>query len=205
MGAADEASAWTEHTHSDGRRYYYNKVSKASSWDKPECLKSSEEKQNTTSWKEYKTADGRDYFYNPVTKQSVWEMPPELKRIRGIAQKEESDEEEKKEEEKKEEEAPEYATQEDRRTAFKDLLEEKSIKPNMKWEEALKLIQDDKRLHALQSAGERKQVFSEYQTQSKKRAAEGEREKKKKAKDTYVEAIRDREKLTLSTRYRDVA
>ena len=75
---AKDAASWTEHTHSDGRRYYYNKVTKASSWDKPECLKNHTEKANTTSWKEYKTADGRDYFYNPITKQSVWEMPLEL-------------------------------------------------------------------------------------------------------------------------------
>merc|ERR1719183_970289 len=114
---ANAADAWTEHTHSDGRRYYYNKTTKASSWDKPEALKSSEEKANTTSWKEYKTADGRDYFYNPTTKQSVWEMPAELKALRAMQKKqeEESSEEGDKEEEKEEE--PEYKTNEDRKKA----------------------------------------------------------------------------------------
>merc|ERR1719478_826290 len=100
MVAASAADAWTEHTHSDGRRYYYNRVTKASSWDKPDALKTSEEKVNTTSWKEYKTADGRDYFFNPVTKQSVWDMPIELKRLRGLDREESEDE---KEEEKEEE------------------------------------------------------------------------------------------------------
>merc|ERR1719183_1279014 len=114
---ADEASSWTEHTHTDGRRYYYNRVTKASSWDKPDVLKSSEEKANTTSWKEYKTADGRDYFYNPTTKQSDWEMPAELKALRAMQKKqeEESSEEGDKEEEKEEE--PEYKTNEDRKKA----------------------------------------------------------------------------------------
>merc|ERR1719247_2308587 len=97
----DAASAWTEHTHSDGRRYYYNRVTKQSSWDKPDALKSNEEKLNTTVWKEYKTADGRDYFFNPVSKQSVWEMPPELKALRA-AQREDSSDEEKGGEEKDE-------------------------------------------------------------------------------------------------------
>merc|ERR1719265_598656 len=109
---ADDAANWTEHTHNDGRRYYYNKVTKGSSWDKPECMKSGEEKMNTTSWKEYKAADGRDYYYNPITKQSVWEMPIELKRLRGLAKDESSDEEKGKEEE--EEEKEEWNTPEER-------------------------------------------------------------------------------------------
>mmetsp|Transcript_91046 Transcript_91046/g.253499 ORF Transcript_91046/g.253499 Transcript_91046/m.253499 type:complete len:563 (-) Transcript_91046:107-1795(-) len=198
---ANEADAWTEHTHSDGRRYYYNRVTKQSSWDKPDCLKSAEERLNTTSWKEYKTADGRDYYYNPVTKQSVWEMPIELKRLRGLAKDEESEEE--KQEEKEEE--PEWATQEERRGAFRELLEEKGVRCTMKWEEALKLIQDDRRFNALTTAGERKQVFAEFVTQTKKREKEEEREKRKRAKDDFIAALNDWEELTVSSRYKEVA
>jgi len=201
---AEEASAWTEHTHSDGRRYYYNRVSKASSWDKPEVLKSSEEKLNTTSWKEYKTADGRDYFYNPVSKQSVWEMPAELKALRSMQKQDESSEEEKEEEKDKEEE-PEYKTKEDRKNAFLDLLLDKAVKSTMKWEEANKLICEDRRFNALASAGERKQVFAEYQTKAKKREKDDEREKKQKAKDDFVAALTEWDELTLSTRYKDAA
>jgi len=201
---ADEASAWTEHTHSDGRRYYYNRVTKASSWDKPEVLKSTEEKMNTTSWKEYKTADGRDYFYNPVTKQSVWEMPAELKALRSMQKQDESSEEEKEEEKEKEEE-PEYKTKEDRKTAFLDLLFEKGVKSTMRWEEANKLICEDRRFNALASAGERKQVFAEYVNKAKKREKDEEREKKQKAKDEFVAALSEWEGLTATTRYRDAA
>lgn len=205
---AKDAASWTEHTHSDGRRYYYNKVTKASSWDKPECLKNDTEKANTTSWKEYKTADGRDYFYNPGTKQSVWEMPEELKRLRGLSSKapeppEEEESEDEKEKEKEEE--PEWKTQEERRTAFKDLLEDKGVKSTMKWEEALKLIQDDRRFNALNSNGERKQVFAEYNTQSKKREKEEEREKRKRAKDDFIEAINGWKDLKVTSRYKDAA
>eukprot|EP00931_Biecheleriopsis_adriatica_P024176 TRINITY_DN1512_c0_g1_i1.p1 TRINITY_DN1512_c0_g1~~TRINITY_DN1512_c0_g1_i1.p1 ORF type:complete len:568 (-),score=219.40 TRINITY_DN1512_c0_g1_i1:41-1744(-) len=194
------AANWTEHTHSDGRRYYYNKATKASSWDKPECLKNSDEKANTTSWKEYKTADGRDYFYNPITKQSVWEMPIELKRLRGLA-KDESDGED----EQEKEEEPDWKTPEDRRNAFRQVLEDKGVKSTMKWEEALKLIQDDRRFQALTAAGERKQAFAEYITQSKKREKEEEREKKKKAKDDFIDALNGWKDLKLSARYKDAA
>lgn len=200
-GPADEANSWTEHQHSDGRRYYYNKATKASSWDKPECLKSAEEKLNTTSWKEYKTADGRDYFYNPVTKQSVWEMPVELKRLRGLAKEESSEEEE--EEEKSEE--PEWNSQEERRNAFRELLEDKGVKCTMKWEEAAKLVQEDRRFQALSTAGERKQAFAEYVTQSKKREKEEEREKRKRAKDDFMDALNAWKDLRNTSRYKDAA
>merc|ERR1712039_485083 len=116
---------------------------------KPEALKSNEERANTTTWKEYKTADGRNYFYNTATKQSVWEMPPELKRLRGLEKKQESESEPEKEQEKKE---PEYKNQDERRAAFRELLEDKGIKNNMKWEEAMKIIQEDRRFNALQKA-----------------------------------------------------
>jgi len=197
-----EASAWTEHTHSDGRRYYYNKATKQSSWDKPECLKSNEERLNTTQWKEYKTADGRDYFYNPVSRQSVWDMPDELKRLRGLStgpEREESPPDEEREEE------PEWSTPEERRAAFRELLDEKGIRCTMKWEEALKIIQDDRRFNALNTAGERKQVFAEYVTQTKKREKEAEREKRKRAKDDFLAALADWEDLKVTSRYREAA
>jgi len=197
---ANDPKAWTEHVHTDGRRYYYNKQTKASSWDKPECLKSQEEKMNTTSWKEYKTADGRDYFYNPVTKQSVWEMPIELKRLRGIANQEESDEEK---EDKQEE--PEWRTPEERRAAFREMLQDKGVKASMKWEEALKLCQEDRRFMALHTAGERKQEFSVYVTQTKKREKEEEREKKRRARDDFTEALREWPDLKPDARYKDAA
>jgi len=198
---ATDPKAWTEHTHTDGRRYYYNKQTKQSAWDKPDCLKSQEEKMNTTSWKEYKTADGRDYFYNPVTKQSVWEMPIELKRLRGMANQEESEDEQ----EQEKEEEPEWKTPEERRTAFRDMLQDKGVKANMKWEEASKLCQEDRRFLALNTAGERKQEFAVWVTQSKKREKEEEREKRKRAKDEFVEALNEWPDLKITARYKDAA
>ena len=56
---------------------------------------------------------------------------------------------------------PEWKTKEERRAAFKELLADKQIKHNMKWDTALKLIQDDRRFNALEKAGERKQVVVE--------------------------------------------
>ncbi|GAB2292111.1 hypothetical protein Dimus_026363 [Dionaea muscipula] len=56
------SSDWLEHTSADGRRYYYNKKTKKSTWDKPlELMTATERADATTDWKEYTSADGRKY------------------------------------------------------------------------------------------------------------------------------------------------
>ncbi|CAB3402321.1 unnamed protein product [Caenorhabditis bovis] len=69
-------SEWTEHKHTDGRVYYYNKITKQSSWVKPDSLKTAEEKAvNQCVWREYKTDEGKPYYYNVLTKQTTWTKP----------------------------------------------------------------------------------------------------------------------------------
>lgn len=83
------SSDWQEHTSTDGRRYYYNKKTKQSSWEKPlELMTPLERADASTVWKEFTAPDGRKYYYNKVTKESKWTMPEELKLAREQAQKE---------------------------------------------------------------------------------------------------------------------
>ncbi|KAJ4701578.1 pre-mRNA-processing protein 40A [Melia azedarach] len=78
---------WQEHTSSDGRRYYYNKRTKQSSWEKPvELMTPIERADASTVWKEFTTPEGKKYYYNKVTKQSKWSIPEELKLAREHAQ-----------------------------------------------------------------------------------------------------------------------
>ncbi|MFS7938823.1 putative WW domain, FF domain, WW domain superfamily, FF domain superfamily protein [Helianthus anomalus] len=64
-------------------RYYYNKKTKISSWEKPlELMSPTERADASTNWKEYSAPDGRKYYYNKVTKQSKWKIPDELKLAR---------------------------------------------------------------------------------------------------------------------------
>eukprot|EP00252_Welwitschia_mirabilis_P009981 TRINITY_DN22986_c0_g2_i2.p1 TRINITY_DN22986_c0_g2~~TRINITY_DN22986_c0_g2_i2.p1 ORF type:complete len:1096 (-),score=355.45 TRINITY_DN22986_c0_g2_i2:190-3477(-) len=82
------SSDWQEHTSADGRRYYYNKKTRQSSWEKPfELMTPIERADASTVWKEFTTADGRKYYYNKVTKQSKWTIPDELKIAREQAEK----------------------------------------------------------------------------------------------------------------------
>merc|ERR1711862_864636 len=86
-----------------------------------------------------------------------------------------------------------------------DLLTEKNCKSTMKWEEAMKLISEDRRFQALTTAGQRKQVFAEWVSSSKKREKEEEREKKKRAKDDFIAALTEWKDLKMNTCYREAA
>ncbi|KAJ1671609.1 hypothetical protein EV182_007536, partial [Spiromyces aspiralis] len=86
---------WVEYQAKDGRKYYHNKKTNATTWEKPDELKTPEEAhctiqflicgftflrgQRATNWKEYVAKGGRKYWYNAVTKVTTWDMPEELK------------------------------------------------------------------------------------------------------------------------------
>ncbi|KNC82241.1 hypothetical protein, variant [Sphaeroforma arctica JP610] len=76
---AEEKPLWTPHTTPAGKTYYYNNITKQSSWDKPEEMMTAEEKLLAQSvWKEFKAENKKTYYYNKVTKESVWNEPTEL-------------------------------------------------------------------------------------------------------------------------------
>ncbi|KAG9248018.1 formin binding protein-like protein [Calycina marina] len=67
---------WQEARNPEGRVYYYNTITKATQWTKPEDLMSPAERALANQpWKEYTAEGGRKYWYNTETKQSSWEMP----------------------------------------------------------------------------------------------------------------------------------
>lgn len=74
----------------DGRIYWANTVTKESSWEKPEALKSSFERAIAkTKWKQY-TANGKTYFVNAVSKETQWDMPEEIVRLKRQVEVEEA-------------------------------------------------------------------------------------------------------------------
>ncbi|VFQ99047.1 unnamed protein product [Cuscuta campestris] len=80
-------SDWQEYEVS-GRRYYYNKITKQSSWEKPlELMTPLEREEALTGWKEFTTENGRKYYYHKEKKESKWEIPEELKLAREQSEK----------------------------------------------------------------------------------------------------------------------
>ncbi|KAJ1815978.1 U1 snRNP protein [Coemansia sp. RSA 2598] len=68
-------TAWTEHVSGEGRTYYHNRETGVTTWEKPDDLKTPQERASV--WKEY-SKDGRPYWYNSVTKETTWNKPAEL-------------------------------------------------------------------------------------------------------------------------------
>lgn len=79
-GIPPTPSQWLEARAPDGRAYYYNSITKETSWTKPADLLTPVEKALASQpWKEYTSPDGRKYYSNPETKQTVWEMPAQYR------------------------------------------------------------------------------------------------------------------------------
>jgi pre-mRNA-processing factor 40 len=100
-GHATPPGLWQEARNADGRVYYYNSITKATQWTKPEELMTPAEVRvlqihvvgdcaniltqralANQPWKEYTADGGRKYWYNTETKQSSWEEPAVYKEAR---------------------------------------------------------------------------------------------------------------------------
>ncbi|GFP99413.1 pre-mRNA-processing protein 40a [Phtheirospermum japonicum] len=84
--AKKASSDWKEHTSRNGKKYYYNKRTKVSSWEKPiELMTVTERADASTDWREITTPEGLRFYYNKVTKQSKWAIPDEVQLARARA------------------------------------------------------------------------------------------------------------------------
>ena len=64
---ADDPANWSEHKAPDGRTYFYNNVTKASAWEKPDVMKSAAELMlSKCPWKEYKSDAGKVAFLDII-------------------------------------------------------------------------------------------------------------------------------------------
>lgn len=74
----NEVSSWSEHEAEDKRKYWYNRVNGTSTYDKPFCLKTPEERSiPPCKWKEYTATDGKKYYSDG--KESSWAVPEEFR------------------------------------------------------------------------------------------------------------------------------
>ncbi|XP_023760424.1 pre-mRNA-processing protein 40A isoform X1 [Lactuca sativa] len=300
-------SDWIEHTSRNGKRYYHNKKTKMSSWEKPLDLMSPIERADaSTDWKECIAPDGRKYYYNKVTKQSKWKIPDELKLAREQVKTEsktneheltktkdvdkeheieplvpsvknspsshphepvsspvvvqsgtlltaelatgptESSKEVKAseetfpnhvatslynntedvsvkdaengtpignleepekssvtnlEEKTVDQETHVYETKQEGKNAFKALLENANVASDWTWDQAMRVIINDRRYSALRSLSERKQAFNEFIGQKKKHEAEERRNKQKKAREEFKKMLDESKEITYTTKW----
>lgn len=61
----NDVSCWAEHESEAGKKYWFNRVSLVSTYDKPFCLKTPEERSiPPCEWKEYTSTEGKKYYSN---------------------------------------------------------------------------------------------------------------------------------------------
>ena len=59
----NDVTCWSEHYAEDKRPFWYNSVTKTSTYDKPACLKTAIERSAPTcAWKEFTAPDGKKYY-----------------------------------------------------------------------------------------------------------------------------------------------
>ncbi|KAA3463534.1 pre-mRNA-processing protein 40A-like [Gossypium australe] len=99
-----------------------------------------------------------------------------------------------------------FASKQEAKDAFKALLESANVGSDWTWDQAMRVIINDKRYGALRTLGERKQAFNEvdpctFLGQKKKQDAEERRIKQKKAREEYKKMLEECLELTSSTRW----
>ncbi|KAI8809023.1 hypothetical protein BJ742DRAFT_805967 [Cladochytrium replicatum] len=219
---------WQSHTNADGKMYWFNTITKQSTWEKPEELKTPLEiALASLPWKEYTTKEGKKYYSNSETKKTVWEMPPEYKAIvdandngaqtadgegsgalvvaQPIQQKVlVASAYTKRTAAALAAEEIEYKTKEDAETAFRKLLEETGVKPNWTWEQTMRAIISNPRYNALKTLQERKSAFMQFVEEKRVKEENDFKAKMDRSRNDFLELMKNHKEVTSNTRWRKI-
>ncbi|CAD7696897.1 unnamed protein product [Ostreobium quekettii] len=213
---ADAETSWKEFVSPEGKKYYHNKITKQSRWEMPEELKQAREASTAMKSKPQSTqptvqviklegaASGppKGLEQNGVDRAdgqlpgSNKAMPPGSNKAmlpgNGLVARSTKSE-------------PEghfqYATKAEATEAFKELLDSVGCTSDWTWEQAMRLIVNDKRYGALKSLGEKKTCFNEYVQERRNKEREEERMRHQIAKDDFIAMLESSSELRSSTRY----
>ncbi|KZV23368.1 pre-mRNA-processing protein 40A-like [Dorcoceras hygrometricum] len=94
-----------------------------------------------------------------------------------------------------------YDSKEKAKNAFKVLLETANVGSDWNWDQAMRVIINDRRYGALRTLGEKKQAFNEFVGQKKKQEAEERRTRQKKVREDFKKMLDESDDLTSSTRW----
>lgn len=183
--AALPATDWKEHTAPDGRKYYYNRVTKQSKWVPPEEWKRAQPGAIAAS----SAATSASAAAQPVVQKVA--VPPtavtaatvnSVAEVSPVA-------------EVKAQPSPQlststskhmYATKDDAKMAFKQLLASVNMASDWSWEQTMRQIVSDSRYGALKSLGEKKACFNEYAQHRKNEEKDEARAKVKRQREQFT-------------------
>eukprot|EP00535_Pseudo-nitzschia_heimii_P002093 CAMPEP_0197182504 /NCGR_PEP_ID=MMETSP1423-20130617/6431_1 /TAXON_ID=476441 /ORGANISM="Pseudo-nitzschia heimii, Strain UNC1101" /LENGTH=765 /DNA_ID=CAMNT_0042632935 /DNA_START=493 /DNA_END=2790 /DNA_ORIENTATION=+ len=213
--------AWKEYTAPGGLKYYYNEISKVSTYHKPDALKqdatlnrvgaavtgssSTNSSSKKRTWQEHQdVSTGRKYYSDGV--KTTWEKPEDfvspdtiVANTSALVKREEQNLRENSTRKKKkgsngDEKINVYSNKKEATTAFKGFLLAKGISPTMKWNEVLKVCESDPRWDSydqILSLGERRQALAEYQTKRTNEIRNEQRQERIRAKEAFGQLLTD--------------
>jgi pre-mRNA-processing factor 40 len=188
MSKQEIDKAWTEHTAPNNIKYYYNAITKESTYSKPEALVlASGGPSPTDTWVEYTdVTSGKKYYSNGVT--TTWESPETfISHPEKVTLHPPEEEEPPQKKKKVSQKSIQFSSKAEAIAAFKGLLLAKDIQPTTKWNDVVKLCSPDPRWEACEvlTQGERKQALAEYQTKRANELRDSERQERVRAKEAF--------------------
>ncbi|KXS10076.1 hypothetical protein M427DRAFT_63010 [Gonapodya prolifera JEL478] len=201
---------WTAHQTTDGRTYFYNATTKATTWEKPDELKNPLERALATlPWKEYTDkSSGRKYYSNTQTKQTVWEMPPDWKQMveryeRGESPLETGDGDAL--HPGNQQVVVDFRTKEEAEEAFMKLLAETGVDANWTWDQTMRAVISHPMYRALKSLSERKTAFEKYVAEKRRQEREEQRKRYMRDRAEFRKMLEEHSDIKSSTKWRKAA
>lgn len=207
---------WVEVKTDNGSIFYYNKKLNSSTWEKPNELKTEEEK--LSGWNKQIGVNGQVYYFNPILNSSVWDEPEELKLAKeqieiikqnNLKQAEINKNISKQVEYNKSMKIQQNTINYDKlskqeiNTLFKDLLKKTNITSTWTWEDTERVLNNEDCWQAVKTFQERKQLFNDYIRDCKIREREEIRAKKDKLKHNFIQMLEEDSSITSDSNYID--
>lgn len=181
--------AWTEHTAPNAMKYYYNGITKESTYNRPSALTRATTNVSESKWVAYTDATTGKIYYSNGTK-TTWEKPEGFQEPPAQTAKT-VDEPPRKKKKVVQQKPSQFASKAEAIASFKGLLLAKDIQPTTKWNEVSKVCSSDSRWDACEilTQGERKQALAEYQTKRANELRNQERQERMRAKDAFTDLL----------------
>jgi len=197
--AAAAVTDWKEHTAPDGRKYYYNKTTKESKWVPPEEWKRAQAAL-TGAPAPAAAAAAAAAVASPAAavaaSPAAAAKPVAVLQAVPLAATPVATSAAQAVPEGKPQPTPQlgtgkhmYASKDDAKLAFKQLMGSVGMRSDWTWEQTMRLIASDPRYGALKSLGEKKACFNEYVQQRKNEEREEARAKVKKQREDFTHML----------------